>query len=100
MDINAPPGRLGVVIDTPDDGPPVVYSVKASSVIAGQLLVGDKVIAVDDEDVQKCTAIHVSRMIGKKASNPNRKITITRTIFLDETEDEESTDHFSDDQRR
>jgi membrane-associated protease RseP (regulator of RpoE activity) len=78
--INAPAGKLGVVIDTPDDGAPVVHAVKDSSVIADQIQVGDKLIAVDDDDVRSMTAIKVSKLISKKSANPVRRLTIVRTI--------------------
>lgn len=79
LDILAPAGKLGVVIDTPDDGPPVVHAVKDSSVIADQIQVGDKLIAVDDENVQSMTAIKVSKLISKKSGNAQRKLTLIRT---------------------
>ena len=81
--IFAPPGKLGVVIDTPDDGAPVVHAVKDSSVIAGKINVGDKLVAVDDEDVRSMTAIKVSKLISRKSANPSRKLTIIRTTVLE-----------------
>jgi len=79
IEIYAPPGKLGVVIDTPDEGAPVVHAVKDSSCIADQLNVGDKLIAVDDEDVRAMTAIKVSKMISRKSANAQRKLTVVRT---------------------
>jgi PDZ domain len=79
MNIFAPPGKLGVVIDTPDDGAPVVHAVKDTSIIADQIHVGDKLIAVDDEDVRSMTAIKVSKLISRKSANPSRKLTIVRS---------------------
>jgi len=78
IDVYCPPGKLGVVIDTPDNGAPVVHSVKDSSVVADQIKVGDKVFAVDDEDVRQHTAIKVSKMISRKSANPTRKLTLLR----------------------
>lgn len=78
INIFAPPGKLGVVIDTPDDGAPVVHAVKDSSVIAGQIFVGDKLVAVDDEDVRTMTAIKVSKLISRKSTNPSRKLSVIR----------------------
>jgi len=80
--IDAPAGKLGVVIDTPDDGAPVVHAVKDSSVIADQIQVGDKLIAVDEDDVRSMTAIKVSKLISKKSANPNRRLTIVRTTAV------------------
>jgi C-terminal processing protease CtpA/Prc len=84
LEVIAPAGKLGVVIDTPDDGAPVVHAVKDSSVIADQIQVGDKLVAVDDEDVRAMTAIKVSKLISKKSANPERKLTIIRTSLADE----------------
>lgn len=84
IDIYAPPGKLGVVIDTPDDGAPVVHAVKDSSVIADKLQVGDKLVAVDDEDVRSMTAIKVSKLISRKSGNPSRKLSLIRTVVIDE----------------
>ena len=81
--IFAPPGKLGVVIDTPDDGAPIVHAVKDTSVIADRILVGDKLVAVDDEDVRSMTAIKVSKMISRKGANPSRKLTIVRTVPIE-----------------
>ncbi|VEU39259.1 unnamed protein product [Pseudo-nitzschia multistriata] len=81
--IFAPPGKLGVVIDTPDDGAPVVHAVKDTSVIADRIIVGDKLVAVDDEDVRSMTAIKVSKMISRKGANPSRKLTVVRTVPLE-----------------
>ena len=57
--------------DTPQfEGPPVVHAVKDSSVIADLIQVGDKLVAVDDEDVTNMTAIKVSKLISRKSANP------------------------------
>jgi membrane-associated protease RseP (regulator of RpoE activity) len=79
IEIFAPAGKLGVVIDTPDDGAPVVHAVKDSSAIANKIRVGDKLVAVDDEDVRSMTAIKVSKLISRKSANPSRKLSIIRT---------------------
>lgn len=84
LQIFAPPGKLGVVIDTPDDGAPVVHAVKESSVIADRIIVGDKLVAVDDEDVRSMTAIKVSKMISRKGANPSRKLTIIRMTNIED----------------
>ena len=84
MEIIAPSGKLGVVIDTPDDGAPVVHAVKDSSVIADQIRVGDKLVAVDEQDVTAMTAIKVSKLISKKSANPSRKLTVIRSSMADD----------------
>lgn len=82
FDVIAPPGKLGVVIDTPDSGAPVVYNIKENCPIADQLRVGDKVVAVDGEDVRSMTAIKVSRLISEKSTNPERVFRIIRCHAL------------------
>ena len=84
LEINAPAGKLGVVIDTPDEGAPVVHAVKDSSVIADLIQVGDKLVAVDDEDVTAMTAIKVSKLISKKSANPSRKLTVIRRVVAED----------------
>jgi len=83
IDVVAPSGKLGVVIDTPDEGAPVVHAVKETSCIADKLKVGDKLIMVDDEDVSSMTAIKVSKLISRKSNNPTRKLTLLRTSVID-----------------
>jgi hypothetical protein len=80
IDVYAPAGKLGVVIDTPNDGAPIVHAVKDSSPIADKIQVGDKLVAVDDQDVRTMTAIQVSKLISKKSVNASRKMTVIRNI--------------------
>ena len=80
LDIYSPAGKLGVVIDTPDDGAPVVHAVKDSSPIAEKVQVGDKLVAVDDDDVRAMTAVKVSKLIRRKSNNASRKLTIIRHV--------------------
>ena len=82
LTIFAPPGKLGVVIDTPDDGAPLVHAVKDTSVVVDKVKVGDKLVAVDDEDVRTLSAIKVSKLISRKSANPSRKLTILRTTQI------------------
>jgi hypothetical protein len=80
LEIFAPAGKLGVVIDTPNSGAPVVYNIKDTCPIADKLRIGDKLIAVDDEDVTSMTAVKVSKVISQKSGNPQRKFTIVRSV--------------------
>merc|ERR1712008_224555 len=72
FDVIAPPGKLGVVIDTPNSGAPVIHSIKDDCPIAEQLLVGDHIIAVDDESVVAHTAVKLSKMISHRSANQER----------------------------
>ena len=76
--VAAPAGKLGVVIDTPRGGIPVVHAIKDTSVLADQIQVGDRLISVDDVDTTRMTAIDVSRLISKKTQNPVRQLVFLR----------------------
>ena len=78
LDVYAPGGKLGVIIDTPDDGAPMIHAIKEDSPIADKVRVGDKLVAIDDEDVRPMTAKKVSKLLSTKANNPSRKLTIIR----------------------
>lgn len=78
LEVYAPAGKLGVVIDTPNDGAPVVHAVKDTSPLADKIKVGDKLVAVDDEDTRTMTAMKISKLLARKKDNQSRKLTIIR----------------------
>ena len=83
MHIIAPEGKLGVVLVTPEPpetGPAYVFKIRDDSPLVGKLLLNDKVIAVDDEDVTKMSAINVSKLLGSKSSAESRKISVLRSV--------------------
>ena len=80
LEVYAPSGKLGVVIDNPDGRNPTIHAVKDTSHIASQICVGDRVVAVDDEDVRGMSAMKVSRLISRKSGNVTRKLTIIRHV--------------------
>mmetsp|Transcript_54973 Transcript_54973/g.64299 ORF Transcript_54973/g.64299 Transcript_54973/m.64299 type:complete len:1128 (+) Transcript_54973:241-3624(+) len=83
VDIFAPSGKLGVVIDTPNHDAPVIHAIKDSSVVANLLRVGDSLIAVDDQDVRAMSAVKVSKLISKKSGQATRKLTIVRSRLVE-----------------
>eukprot|EP00548_Thalassiothrix_antarctica_P001183 CAMPEP_0194139104 /NCGR_PEP_ID=MMETSP0152-20130528/8843_1 /TAXON_ID=1049557 /ORGANISM="Thalassiothrix antarctica, Strain L6-D1" /LENGTH=797 /DNA_ID=CAMNT_0038836853 /DNA_START=119 /DNA_END=2513 /DNA_ORIENTATION=+ len=66
FEVVAPAGKLGMVIDTPSGGMPVVHAIKDTSILADRVMVGDRLISVDDEDTTGFTAMQVSRLKVKK----------------------------------
>jgi len=78
IDIIAPPGKLGVVVDSPDGAAPYVSEIKETSVLRGKIQLGDKVIAIDDEDVSRKEAVQISLIIARKSKQAERKITVLR----------------------
>ena len=77
--VEAPPGKLGVVVDTPDDGPPVIFAVKDTSSLRGKISVGDRLLAIDGENVASLSAASSSRLISEKSQAPVRLFTLLRT---------------------
>lgn len=76
--IYAPAGKLGLVVDNRDDGPPVIHSIKEDSVLIDQIQAGDRLIGVDEVDVRTLSPVRVSKLISKRSTNPLRKLTMTR----------------------
>lgn len=65
--VEVPPGKLGMVIDTPNNGVPVVHAIKQDSVLCDRVQVGDRLVSVDGEDVTSMTAVQVSKLISLKS---------------------------------
>ena len=72
----APPGKLGVAIDT-INGQPVVHRVRDFSPLAGVLRRLDIIIAVDDVKTTSMSAAEVTSLMAKKMGK-TRKITYMR----------------------
>jgi len=79
FEVVAPAGKLGMVIDTPSGGMPVVHAIKDTSILADRVMVGDRLISVDDEDTTGFTAMQVSRLISQKAHQESRTLMFSRT---------------------
>lgn len=75
-EFRAPAGRLQVVIHSTRDGP-AVHEVRAGSPLEGQLLPGDLIIAVDNDDTRALGADQVMKMMAER-SDSERKITVLR----------------------
>ena len=79
IDVVAPAGKLGMVIDTPNGGIPVVHAIKDTSVLIDQVQVGDRLLSVDGEDCTGMTAMQVSKLISLKSTKPVRVLVFART---------------------
>jgi len=77
LDIIAPAGSLGVVVNNVD-GQTFVCDIKEKSPIAGRLSVGDQIVAIDDESVLESSAEDISSLLLSKSANKARKITLFR----------------------
>eukprot|EP00585_Thalassiosira_rotula_P010668 CAMPEP_0196160050 /NCGR_PEP_ID=MMETSP0910-20130528/46629_1 /TAXON_ID=49265 /ORGANISM="Thalassiosira rotula, Strain GSO102" /LENGTH=706 /DNA_ID=CAMNT_0041424975 /DNA_START=53 /DNA_END=2173 /DNA_ORIENTATION=- len=79
--IFAPPGKLGVIMDTPlEGGNAYICHIKESCPIIDNIHLNDKVLMVDDEDVQMMNAADVSRLLARKSRQAHRKISVLREV--------------------
>lgn len=79
FDVVAPAGKLGMVIDTPNGGFPVVHAIKDSSVLSDRVRVGDRLLSVDGDDCTAMTAMQVSKLISLKSEKPARVLIFARS---------------------
>ena len=74
----APAGKLGVILDNPDDGAPVIHTVKDTSPLLGKINVGDRLVNIDAVDVSGFTPAQVVQLLSTKSTNPERLLTMLR----------------------
>jgi len=77
--ILAPKGKLGLTVENlPWGGPSYVAKVSGKSPLFGRVQIGDKVMAIDGNDVQQVSAKDISKLLARKKKNPQRQLTIMR----------------------
>lgn len=74
-DVIAPPGPLGIVVDTTKDGP-VIHSLKATSSLLGLVGSGHLIVGLDGMDTRSMTAATLTRLMAKRSNQAERKITL------------------------
>jgi len=73
-EITAPPGKLGIVIETTLDGP-VVHKINPSSPLDGVVNEGDLIVAIDDVDCRAMSASAITALMVR-TSEKYRRMTI------------------------
>jgi len=73
-EIMAPPGKLGIVIDTTLEGP-VVHEVKDTSALMGKIFPGDLITSIDGVDTCAMSAAGITSLMIKTA-NRERILTV------------------------
>jgi hypothetical protein len=68
----APPGKLGIVIDTTLEGP-VVHKINPQSPLEGFLFAGDIIVGIDDVDTRAMSASAITALMVRTA-NTRRKL--------------------------
>jgi hypothetical protein len=78
FDVFAPPGPLGIIIDTTPEGP-MIHSLKPSSQLLRLVNPGDLIVGLDGVDTQNMTAATFTRLMAKR-SQGERKITLLKGL--------------------
>ena len=78
FEVEVPPGMLGLVLETSIDGMPEIHAIKPTSSLASELLIGDRLLSVDGEDVTVMLASDVSRLIASRRDNDVRRLVFSR----------------------
>lgn len=75
----APPGKLGIILaNKADSKGTVVSGVRTSSVLAEKISPGDRIIAIDGEDVSRMTVSEITTIMARK-SEFERTLTVLTT---------------------
>jgi C-terminal processing protease CtpA/Prc len=80
--VKAPAGKLGVILDNPDEGSPVIHTVKDTSPLLGQITVGDRLVMIDDVDVSDYSPAQVVQLLSTKSQNPVRLLTLSHPSLV------------------
>jgi len=76
--VMAPEGKLGIVVDNKTGEMPIVHAIKETSVLHGEVHVGDLLVSVDEVGCRGMSAVQVSRLISSRMMNPERSLVILR----------------------
>ena len=74
----APEGKLGIVLDNPSGGMPVVHAIGKTSALRGKVLVGDLLLSVDEVDCKGMSCRNVSILLGSRSQNASRTLVLAR----------------------
>jgi len=80
VNVFAPPGKLGIILANKADAKGTVVSgVRTSSVLVEKISPGDRIIAIDGEDVSRMTVSEITTIMARK-SEFERILTVLTTI--------------------
>eukprot|EP00531_Pseudo-nitzschia_arenysensis_P017279 CAMPEP_0116130588 /NCGR_PEP_ID=MMETSP0329-20121206/8561_1 /TAXON_ID=697910 /ORGANISM="Pseudo-nitzschia arenysensis, Strain B593" /LENGTH=1112 /DNA_ID=CAMNT_0003624979 /DNA_START=288 /DNA_END=3626 /DNA_ORIENTATION=+ len=85
--IVAPPGKLGIILaNKADSKGTVVSGVRTSSVLVDRISPGDRIIAIDGEDVSRMTVSEITTIMSRKAEYERRLTVLTASGLKATTE--------------
>ena len=75
-DIEAPPGKMGIVIDTTLEGP-MIHTVKPGGPMAGKMFAGDIIVKINGEETKAMNSTAINAIMVK-TSGSTRYLTVLR----------------------
>lgn len=78
IEVHAPPGLLGLVLEEDFEGVATVYDMKELSPLADRINIGDKVVSVDGRDVSAMPVRLVMQLIASKQNSKVRQLVFSR----------------------
>lgn len=80
VNVFAPPGKLGIILaNKADSKGTVVSGVRTSSVLVEKISPGDRIIAIDGEDVSRMTVSEITTIMARKGEF-ERILTVLTTV--------------------
>lgn len=78
ISVIAPPGKLGIILaNKADSKGTVVSGVRTSSVLVDRISPGDRIVAIDGEDVSRMTVSEITTIMSRKAEYERRLTVLT-----------------------
>jgi C-terminal processing protease CtpA/Prc len=82
--VTAPPGKLGIILaNKADSKGTVVSGVRTSSALAEKIAPGDRIVAIDGEDVSLMTVSEITTIMARKADYDRTLTVLTTPRHLD-----------------
>ena len=78
IEVEAPPGMLGLVLEADSEGVAAVCNMKEASPLADRVHIGDKLVSVDGVDVTAMPVGSVMKLIASKQDNKVRGLAFSR----------------------
>mmetsp|Transcript_36865 Transcript_36865/g.77827 ORF Transcript_36865/g.77827 Transcript_36865/m.77827 type:complete len:979 (-) Transcript_36865:324-3260(-) len=84
LTVVAPSGKLGIVLDNPNGDLPIIWAIKETSALHGQVRVGDLLLSVDGVDCRGMSTHRVSSFLSSRSTNPIRTLVLARGLGFDD----------------
>ena len=83
FDVEAPPGKMGIVIDTTLEGP-MIHTVKPGGPMDGKMFPGDIIVKINGEETKAMNSTAINAIMVK-TSGSSRFLTVLRTPGKNDT---------------